>query len=220
MTNVFRWTLYFGMGAAVVYIGATAAGSWLDPSYSQVTQHVSDLTATGAPTAGALAPLYVTYNLLEVGLAIALYLASDRGWLFKLGSGLLALNALAGVMMVTWFREDLGGLPKTASGTGHLVFAGISVIATLGIAFVFAVAFRRAAFWRPLANFSFAVGAGILILGPLGVLATAAKSNLAGLAERGPIGLFMLWLLGIAIFVMVKSRRRTLPARADRKQVA
>jgi hypothetical protein len=215
-----RWTGFFGLAAVALYVGATAAGSRLDPSYSQISRHVSDLTASGAPTAAALAPVYLGYNLLALGLGIGLYLASDRSWLFKIGSGLIAINSFAGVMMVTWFREDLGGMPKTFSGTGHFVFAGISVIATLGIAFDLGVAFRRARFWRSLSNFSFAVGVGILILGPLGVVATAAKSNLAGLAERGPIGLFMLWLLVIAIFALAKSTRLAPRAFSDSREVA
>jgi hypothetical protein len=52
-----------------VYLAATAAGSLLDPSYSQIRQHVSDLTATGAPTAADLAPPYILHNLLVVAIS-------------------------------------------------------------------------------------------------------------------------------------------------------
>lgn len=72
-------------------------------------------------------------------------------------------------------------------------------------------AFRRSAAWRPLARFSFAVAVavGFAILGPLAAIATAAKSDLAGLAERGPIGLFIAWLVVVAWFALAQVRVRS-----------
>lgn len=107
-----------GLAAAAVYIAATAAGSLLDPGYSQIRQHISDLTADGAPTWPALVGPYVAYNFLVVAFAAGLYLASARGWLWRIGLGLLILNGLAGIGMVTLFREDLGGVPTTTAGAG------------------------------------------------------------------------------------------------------
>lgn len=201
-----RWTGWFGLAAAVVYIGATAAGSLLDPEYSQIRQHVSDLTASGATTWAALAPAYLAYNLLVLAFAIGLYLASPRGWLWAVGLGLLALNVLTGVGQVTWFREDAGGVPTTFAGTGHLVLAGISSLTIVAGSIVYGFALRRSAAWRPLARFSFAVAVGFAILGPLAAIATAAKSDLAGLAERGPIGLFIAWLVMVAWFVLAHAQ--------------
>jgi Protein of unknown function (DUF998) len=195
------------MGAALVYVATTAAGSLLDPSYSQVRQHVSDLTATGASTWAPLAPLYLLHNALAVAFAIELYRASPGDRLWKLGTGLLVVNAFAGVMMVTLYREDIGGVPTTSAGAGHLVFAGLSSLVIVVAGFVYGVAFRRSAWLRPLAEFSFAVGVGFAILGPLAAVATAQKSDLAGLAERGPIGLFVLWLLVVGWYSLVVARR-------------
>ena len=183
------------IAAAVVHVFATLAGSLLDPSYSQVRQHVSDLTATGATTWAALAPFYLLHNVLAAAFAVVLYRASTRGRLWQVGTALLLVNAFAGVMMVTLFREDVGGVPTSSAGAGHLVFAGLSSLVIVVASFVYGVAFRRSTVWRPLSTFSYAVGVGFAILGPLAAYATAEKSDLAGLAERGPIGLFMVWLL-------------------------
>jgi hypothetical protein len=198
----------------VIYVAATAAGSVLDPSYSQIQQHVSDLTATGASTWAPLAPLYIAYNLLVVACGIGLYATSVRTRLWKLGTALMGVNALAGVMMVTTFREDLGGVPTTPAGAGHLVFAGVSSLTIVLAAVVYGLAFRRSPFWRPLAVFSFATAIGFAVLGPLAAVATAGGSELAGLAERGPIGLFLLWLLVVGAYAMLKAGRQRLdPAR-------
>jgi hypothetical protein len=211
-----RWTGWSGLAAAAVYIGATAAGSLLDPKYSQIRQHISDLTATGASTWAALVGPYVAYNLLVLAFAFGLYGTSPRGRLWAGGLGLLALNALAGVGMVTWLREDVGGVPTTFAGAGHLVLAGISSLTIVLGSIVFGFAFRRSAAWRPLATFSFAVAVGFATLGPMAAIATTAKSDLVGLAERGPIGLFVVWLLVVAWFSLRRARRplRQLPSAA------
>lgn len=187
-----------GLAAAAVYLLTTAAGSVLNPTYSQLRQHVSDLTATGAPTTAVLWTPYALYNLLVVAFGVALFSASDRSGPFKAGLALLGLNALAGVMMVTWFREDLGGSPSTLAGVGHIVFASVSSLAIVGLVFVFGVGFRRVEVWRGLSPFSFAAGAAFLILGPLAVVATRTHT-LAGLAERGPIGVFIVWLVVVSL---------------------
>jgi hypothetical protein len=200
MDTRLRWTGWLGLAAAGVYVATTAAGSLLDPGYSQIRQHVSDLTADGAPTWAALVGPYIAYNLLIVAFAAGLYVTSQRGWLWRVGVAMLLLNALAGIGMVTWFREDLGGVPTTTAGTIHLVLAGISSLSIVVGAVAFGFAFRASTTWRPLARFSFAVAIGFGILGPLAAIATAAGSELAGLAERGPIGLFIVWLVAVGWF--------------------
>jgi hypothetical protein len=212
-----RWAGYFANAAAAIYVGATAAGSLLDPSYSQLRQHVSDLTASGASTSADLAPLYVLYNLLAVAFAVNLYVASDRKRLFQVGLGLLTINALAGVMMVTWFAEDLGGTPTTVAGTGHVIFASVSSIAIVVGSFVFGFAFwRLGRSWQSMSFLSFGVGILFILAAPFAVLTTAAGSDLAGLAERAAIAPFILWLLGVGCFAIFRrhesSRASTAPS--------
>ena len=201
---------YLAVGTVVLYVVATLAGSVFDPSYSQIRQHISDLTAIDAPTWAALAPLYVLYNVLAAAFAIQLYRSSSGGRLWQVGTGLLVVNAFSGVMMVTFFREDAGGIYATTmstTGAGHIVFASLSSLVIVVASFVYAIAFRRSSAWRPLAAFSFIVGVGFAVLGPLAGYAAAQKSDLAGLAERGPIGLFILWQLVVGMFAIVLARR-------------
>ena len=201
----------FGIAAAVVYVAATAAGSVLDPSYSQVRQHVSDLTASGASTWAALAPAYLLYNALCLAFAVALYRSSSRTRLFKVGLGLLVLNAFAGVMMVTWFREDPGRVVTTASGAGHIAFASVSSLTIVLGSIVYGFAFGRSPVWRGLSAFSFAVGAAMIAFSPIAI--AAINSPLAGLAERGAIGVFLVWLIGVGGYLLNHSPgRRTVVA--------
>jgi hypothetical protein len=202
-----RWTGYFAIAAGAVYVGATAAGSFLDPSYSQLHQHVSDLTATGASTSADLAPLYILYNLLVVAFAINLYIAFRHSRLFQIGLGFLTANAIAGVMIVTWLTEDLGGSPTTLAGIGHLVFAGVSSIAIVVASFVYGFAFLRMGnAWRAMSSFSFVIGCLFILAAPVAIMTTAANSDLAGLAERAAIAPFIVWLLGVGGFAVFQGR--------------
>jgi hypothetical membrane protein len=202
-----RWAGYFAIAAAAIYVGATAAGSLLDPTYSQLRQHVSDLTATGASTSPDLAPLYILYNLLVLAFAVNLTIAFNHGRLFQLGLALLAANAIAGVLMVTFFAEDLGGTPKTLAGTGHLIFASVSSIAIVIGSFVYGFGFRRLGRpWRAVSVLSFGVGILFILAAPFAVMTTAANSDLAGLAERAAIAPFIVWLLGAGGFAIVRGR--------------
>jgi hypothetical protein len=74
---------------------------------------------------------------------------------------------------VTWFREEVGGVPTTLAGAGHLVPPGISSLSIVLGSIVFGFAFRRSA---ALAS----AGSVLLrgrrrILGLLAAIATAAK---------------------------------------------
>ena len=196
-SKTLRWAGYFAIAAAAIYVGATASGSLLDPSYSQLRQHVSDLTATGASTDADLAPPFILYNLLVFAFAMNLYTAFRPIRLLRIGLGLLTANAIAGVMMVTWFTEDLGGAPTTPAGIGHVVFASVS--------FVYGFAFRRMGRpWRTMSLLSFGVGILFILAAPFAVMTTAANSDLAGLAERAAIAPFIVWLLGAGGFALFR----------------
>src|SRR5690348_12361347 len=148
-----RRTGYFGIAAAFVYVATTASGSLIDPSYSQVGQHVSDLTATDAPTRAALAAPYLLYNLLAFGMACSLWFGLARSRPALIGASLMTINSLAGIMMVTFFTEDLGGPPRTFAGYGHVGFAAASSLAIVLAAVVYGFAFRGARAWRSLSAF-------------------------------------------------------------------
>jgi hypothetical membrane protein len=215
MTHEFktlRWAGYFAIAAAAVYVGATASGSLLDPTYSQIRQHVSDLTATGASTEADLAPLFILYNLLVLAFAVNLYTAFRHGRLFQIGLGLLTANAIAGVMMVTWFTEDLGGAPTTPAGIGHVAFASVSSIAIVAGSFVYGFAFLRIGRpWRAVSFLSFGVVILFIVAAPFAVVTTASNSDLAGLAERAAIAPFFVWLLGVGGFALVRGRESSRP---------
>ena len=194
-TRLLRWTAFFGVGAAAVYVAATASGSLLDSSYSQVGQHVSDLTGTGAPTRWELAPPYIIYNLLSAAFAAGVYLASNRNWLFKAATALLVINSIAGVMMVTFFTEDLGGSPTTFAGYGHIWFAAVSSLAIVTASVLYGFAFRRSPTWHGMSSVSFLVAAAFVVAAPFAVMTTAGHSGYAGLAERAAIAPFIIWLV-------------------------
>jgi Protein of unknown function (DUF998) len=202
-----QWIGVTGLSAVVTYVGATIAGSFLNPSYSQVRDHVSDLTATSAPTASELTPVYVFANLLVVAFGIGLYLASDRGSTSKTALRLLSINAIAGVATVTWLRGDVHGTAATVAGAGHVGFAIVSFLAILVGLFVYGFAFKEDAAWRSLSIVTFVIGVMFAVLGPFAAVASATNNDLAGLAERGATGLVTLWLLVVSFYALIHTSR-------------
>jgi hypothetical protein len=125
----------------------------------------------------------------------------------------MTANAIAGVMMVTWFAEDLGA-PTTMAGTGHVIFASVSSLAIVAGSFVYGFAFRRMGPpLRAMCFLSFGVGILFILAAPFAVMATAANSDPAGLAERAAIAPFILWLLGVGGFALFRGYE---PSRAER----
>jgi len=56
---------------------------------------------------------------------------------------------------------------------------------------------------RPLARGSFVAGAAIVVTGPLTAFAVAANSPFEGVFERITIGLFLLWVWGISVYLLL-----------------
>ena len=112
---------------------------------------------------------------------------------------------IAGMMMVTWFTEDLGGSPTTTAGIGHVILAGVSSITIVVASVVYGFAFRRMGRpWRVMSVFSFLIAALFVVAAPVAILTTASNSEFAGLAERAAIAPFIVWLLGVGAFAVLR----------------
>jgi hypothetical protein len=194
--------------AAAVYVGATVLGGLLDPGYSHVAMHVSELTSSHASNRAFLAALYVGYNLALAGVGLALLRSVLRTRAMTVASASLVLTAAVGILLVTWFPQDSYGHPATTAGAVHIALAGVAAL--LGIVAMIAAgrAFRRDERWAPLARLS--VWAAIVMVGTgaVGAAATAVSSPLMGLLQRLSIGTFLLWLLMVARFGLQRPRSK------------
>lgn len=158
-----------------------------------------------------LARFYLAYNVLLGVFATSVFLSSERSRLFTVGWVLQLVNCVSGRLQVTTFRMDPIGAPQTRAGIAHVVFAGLSSLCSLVGAFVIGFAGRREAFWRPLVPFSVASGIAIAVTGVPAAVSAATRSRVMGLFERCTIGLYLLWVLVLSAYALI--RRPEVPAR-------
>lgn len=130
----------FGCGilSLLVLATATLAGGLAYPGYDHLTQYISELGATGAPTSRAVSLAF----MVSGGLLVIFWLLSaglvPRSVLSILGFGLSALNGL-GLLLGGVFRCDFecSAADLSPDALLHDVFGGVGYLC--GIAGVFLV---------------------------------------------------------------------------------
>ena len=160
--------------AAAVYVGATVLGGVLDPGYSHVSMHVSELTSSHAPNRSFLAALYVGYNLALAGFGLALLRSVLRTRALTVASASLVLTAAVGILLVTWFPQDSYGHPATTAGGLHIALAGVAALLSIVAMIAAGRAFRSDERWAPLARMSVWAAMVIVGTGAVGAAATSA----------------------------------------------
>ena len=200
-----------GMAAVLTYAAGTALGGLLRPGYSHSAQAVSELTEAGAPHRRTLAAFYLVYNVLLGVFATGVLLSSSRSRLFRVGWTLQLVNCVSGVFQVTAFRMDPIGAPLSRAGLAHVVCAGLSSLCSVSGAFVVGVACRRDAFWRSLAPFSVACSLATIATGVPAAASATRRSRVMGLWERGTIGLYLLWVLVLSAYALIRRSHPAMP---------
>lgn len=185
-------------------MGAAVLGGILDPQCSQVANAVSELTGSAAANWAVLAPIYIAYNVLFLGITYALFRASSSGTLFGEAVVLAAIGGLSGIGQVTAFRMDTVGTTATTAGSLHLVLAGVSSLLTVATAVLYGVAFRRQPVFRSLSPYSSVTAALLVLTAPLAV--ASIGTELMGLFERITIGVFMLWVVVVSAYSLLAAR--------------
>ena len=180
--------------AVVVYVTTTIIGGLLDPGYSHVSMHVSELTSSHAPNRVLLAVLYTGYNIALGGMGLALLRTVRWSRWLPIASWSLIASAVAGVLLVTWFPQDSYGYPATTAGVTHIVLAGVAALLFIVAVVSAGRAFRADPQWAGLARVSTLAAVAVVATGLVGAIGAAAASPFMGLLQRLNIGTIMLWL--------------------------
>lgn len=195
-----------GLAAVGVYVFATVLGGILDPSYSHLRHPVSELTSSHAPDRWLLGGFYIAYNLILAVFAVGLFLTGRRSMTLKVAFAFMIATAVGGVLLVVPFPQDTLGLPGTTAGVMHIALAAVVSPLTVAIAFLLGFAFRKDALWRGASRFSFALGLVILATGTLAGVTAVNDGDFLGLFQRFTIGAFLVWVLGLAVWALMKTR--------------
>ncbi len=177
------------------------------PAYDSASQTVSELSAIGAPTRQLWVWASTPYTLLVIAFAWGVVKSAGRNRPLRIAGGLMIAY---GVLCLLWpfapmhLRETLAAGGATFSDTMHLTLAMVTVLLMTA-----AIGFGAFAFGKWFRFYSITT---ILVLLAFGILtsldAPRVEANLptpmAGVWERVNIGVFLLWVVVLAIVLLQK----------------
>ena len=204
--------LVCGIAASALY----AAMIWVIryDGYSPISQTVSELSAWGVSSRPLWMVLGTIYELLMIAFALGVWASAGERRSLRITGGLLFAYGLLGLawpFAAMHQRQVLAAGGHTVADTAHLTLAGVAVALMFA-----AMAFGAAAFGVWFRIYSIVT---IVILIVFGALTTANASRVAanlstpwaGLWERINIGVFLLWVVVLAIVLVRDQRLRPRP---------
>jgi hypothetical protein len=208
-----------GVAYAVVYAAANdlvAAARY--PGYSRLSQAVSELSATGAPTKAFLTAMFPVFVGLMLAFGVGVWRAARGRRSLAVTGGLLVAHAL---MAPLWLlapmsqRELLVAGGGTAQDTMHIVLTALTVALILS-----QLGFGAAALGWWFRGYSLVSAAAVIGCG----ISTGAQSSRMvagqltpwlGLTERIGMVAWLLWMAVLAI-VLLREGRSARPSHAAR----
>jgi uncharacterized protein DUF998 len=191
--------------------------------YSSASQTVSELSAIGAPTRSLWVLPGAVYTALVIAFGWGVWKSSGRNRVLRSVGGLILAYGSLGLL---WpfapmhLRETLAAGGGTLSDTLHLALGGTTVVLML-----LAIGFGAAAFGTRFRLYSIA---SLVILGAFGALtfldAPRLSANLPtpwiGVWERINIGVFLLWVVVLAITLLRVGDKVAAPTNQAAERVA
>ena len=179
------------------------------PAYNSASQTVSELSAIGAPTRALWNWLCIPYTLLVIAFAWGVWKSAGRNRPLRVAGGLMIAYGALGVI---WpfapmhLRETLAAGGSTFSDTMHIALGAITEIL-----YLFALGFAAAAFGKQFRFYSIATFVILLVFGVLTFLdapgvAINQPTPLIGVWERINIGVFLLWVIVLAIILLRREK--------------
>ena len=197
-----RLLLLCGILSSLLYVAMNVfvAMQWVE--YSSMSQTVSELSAVGAPTRPLWVGLAFAYTLLVTAFGWGVLASARHHRPLRIAGGLLVAYGLTGLVWPFAPMHQravlvMGG--GTLSDTMHIVLSIVTVLLML-----LAIGFAAAAVGRRFRLYSIAtmlllVGLGTLVFMDAPRISADLPTPRIGLWERLDIGLFLLWVVVLAI---------------------
>lgn len=204
-----KFLLYCGILSSLIYIAMNIFIPLLFEGYNSASQTVSELSAVDTPTRTIWVSLGVVYSLLVIAFGWGVWISA--GWnRHQRIVGILIF--IYGIVSLLWpfapmhQRQVLAAGGKSLTDTLHISLAIVTVLLMTT-----AIAFGAAAFGRSFRIYSIATILALLLFGLLTSLdAPKVEANLptpwAGVWERINIGVFLLWVIVLAVLLLRREK--------------
>lgn len=207
VTRVPKGLLVCGILSSLLYaaINVIVASQWED--YRVASQTVSELSAVGAPTRTLWMILCSPYTLLMIAFAWGVWKSARGNRPLRIAGMLLIIYGALGVI---WpfapmhLRETIAAGGATFSDTLHIALGAVTEVL-----FLLALGFAAVALGKPFRIYSIATFVVLVIFGFLTFLDAPGISRnqptpFIGIWERINIGVFLLWVIVLALVLMRK----------------
>lgn len=196
----------FGCGvlSLLVLAAATIAGGMAYPGYDHLTQYISELGATGAPTSAGVSLAFIISGALLTVFWLFCAVLFPRSLLSVIGFGLSALNGV-GLVLGGVFRCDFECSTADLSPAAllHDVFGGIGYLC--GIAGVLVVGFAARGWPQGRGLFGLSLTCGIPAALAIWLIHPAFEWY--GAAQRIVEIALAVWTMAVALRVRTSNRR-------------
>ncbi len=201
--------LVCGIVSSLLYVAMNIFIPMQWEGYSCVTQTISELSAIDAPTRSLWVPLGIVYALLAAAFGLGVWKAAAGNRELKIVGGFLFIN---GIISLFWppmhQREVLAAGGGTMTDTMHIVFSIVTVLL-----FMLSIGFGAVAFGK---SFRFYSIASLIILVVFGILTAMQAPDmevngptpLMGVWERINIGVYICWIVVLAIILLRKESKQ------------
>jgi hypothetical protein len=207
--SLIRVLLFCGIMSSLLYVAMNIVVPLQYEGYSVSSQTVSELSAIGAPTRSLWVGLAGIYSLLVVAFGWGIWLAAGQERSLRVVAVSILISAVVGLFWPPMHqREVLAAGHGSLTDTLHIVFSFFTVLMMV-LAMLFGAASLGIKFWW----YSVVSVVILLVTGTLtGTAAPRMQADLPtpwiGVWERISIGVYMLWVMVLAIVLLVRDRAK------------
>lgn len=199
-----------GVAYSVVYAVANdVIAATLYDGYSRMSQAISELSATGAPTRPFLTVMLPAFSVLMIAFGIGVWKAATRSRALRVTGALLIAHGFTAPL---WLLAPMSSREEMIEGTmpandvGHIVLTAVTVLLILG-----QIGFGAAGLSIRFRLYSTATAVTVLVFGALTGMESPKvpagdPTPWMGLYERISIGAWLLWIAVLAV-ILLRARR-------------
>lgn len=172
--------------------------------YSFTVQSMSELSASGSPTRNFVVSVTVVTTALMLAFGVGIWRTADQILLQKIVSALVIGNAVTGLIATLFFPTDIGVRPIFGS-TGVLIMF-LSVVCFVLAMVVGAFAYTD---WVRILSIGIPVSYVLLAIWRFATDRSSPgnRSILVGAQERTMSYSFLIWVLALAIYLLLRNSK-------------
>jgi len=200
---VFKILAICGMLSPIIYTLMWILGGFIVPEYSHLHKDISSLFAVKAHRRWLFQSLIIVSSALLLIFFAGSHWAANNGEGLIVGSVLLIISAVMGLLIACLFPLDEGGEPTGWRGKGHVILVvGMGILQIVAMFFLF-FRLRLIDGWKGLAIFTLVAAIVSLIL--VGVMSFFGGKPYMGLFERLMASSYQIYYFGFALVVYLNN---------------